>query len=68
MAEDTPHVGRDWPDDAPHKAARDVIESIADGKLTRPARTAVRKALDVADAPLTGRPRMDEALNRSVRF
>jgi hypothetical protein len=43
------------PDDAPHKAARDVIDHIASGQIVKPVREAIRKALDQADAPPTGK-------------
>lgn len=65
---DDPARPDDWPLDTAHKAAHDVIDSIARGRLTKPARQAVRRALDQAEAPLTGRPKQDHALGRALRL
>ena len=67
-ATDTPTRERIGPDDPAHRRAHDVIGDILSGKVTKPAREAVRRALDKADAPLTGRAASDAGLGRAIRF
>lgn len=60
-----PRVG---PDDSAHRSIHDAIGHILSGKVTAPARAAVRKALDTAEAPLQGRAKSDEAMGRVLRL
>lgn len=53
---------------ARHADVGRVLEHIMKGKLTKPVRDAVRKALDAADAPPSGRAAQDHALGRAIRY
>ena len=52
---DDPAPRRIGPDDPAHNSARELIEHVIADRLTKPARDAVRKALDAADAPPQGK-------------
>lgn len=58
----------DWAKDTDHKRVVDVLDSITQGKITKPARDALRKGLDKADAPLTGKAKSNDALGRAIRY
>lgn len=64
------HGPRDTSDPAypAHKAVHDVTEHLLGGRVTdAKARQGLRKALDKADAPATGRQASDGALGRALR-
>ncbi len=65
-AKPDPIKERLFPDDAIHRAARDVISGAP--SLKPNARKAVREALDRADAPPIGRKASDEAVGRAFRY
>lgn len=51
-----------------HKAVHDVTEHLLSGRVTNPkAREGLRKALDKADVPATGKTASDGALGRAIR-
>ena len=50
-----------WPQDEIHKAAADIVRAAK--HLTPAARKAVRDAIDLAEAPLTGRAAHDKAVH-----
>jgi len=52
---DDPAPRRIGPDDPAHNSARELIEHVIADRVTKPARDAVRKALDAADAPPQGK-------------
>lgn len=58
----------DWAKDTDHKRVVDVLDSITQGKITKPARDALRKGLDKAEAPLTGIDKSNDALGRAIRW
>lgn len=66
MPDDNP--APDWAKDVEHKRVADVMDSIIGGKITKPAREALRKTLDKADAAPTGRAKSDGALGRAIRY
>lgn len=69
MPNDTPTPDFHGPQDAAHKAVHEATEHLMGGRVTSPkARAGLRKALDKADAPLTGRPASDGALGRAIRM
>ena len=67
-ADDAP--ARDYlgPKDAVHDRAYEVIGDIAAGRVAKPARDALGKALEKADAPPVGRAKADAGLGRAIRF
>lgn len=69
---DEPTPKRIGPDDPAHNSARDLIDHITADRVTKPARDAVRKALDTADAPKQGKladgaHRAPEGLGKALR-
>ena len=56
------------PTDEVHEAVERVIGHIADGKVTKTGRAALRGALDKADASPTGRAASDAAIGRIARL
>jgi hypothetical protein len=56
------------PSDVIHKRANEVIDDVLAGRVVPPVRQAIRRALDTADAPLTGRKASDEGLSRAIRL
>jgi hypothetical protein len=54
------------PNDAIHKRANEVIDDVLAGRVVPPVRQAIRRALDTADAPPTGRKASDEGLGRAI--
>ncbi len=56
------------PDDPAHNTARDLIEHLTNDRVTKPARDAVRKALDAADGKIaSGAHRSPPNLGRALR-
>lgn len=56
------------PDNPGHRGVRDVLRHLQEGKTLSPAaRTALRGALDAAEAPLKGRAKSDDAVRRILR-
>ena len=66
-ADDAPARERIGPDDAAHRNVRDTIDHLLGGKVTKPAREALGKALEKADAPPTGRAASDAGIGRAIR-
>jgi hypothetical protein len=58
--EDEPKLGRDWPKDPLHEAAKQVVGGMRE--LVPDARKAMREASEKADAPVTGRAARDAAI------
>lgn len=60
-----PRIG---PDDSAHRSVHETIGHILGGKVSAPARAAVRRALDTVEALLTGRANSDTAVGRALRL
>lgn len=54
------------PNDEVHRRVEEVLGDIAAGRVVKPARKALRDAVDKADAPLTGKPAADAGLGRAI--
>lgn len=59
------HAG---PRDTIHDRAYEVAKDLVNGRITKPSRDMIRKALDKADALATGRQASDGALGRALRL
>lgn len=55
MTEDTPAADHIGPSDNAHRRVREVAEDLSAGKIVKPARDLLRKRLDAADKPDTGK-------------
>lgn len=56
-----------FPDDAAHKAVRDVMDYVGRGQVTAPARKALSDTLTNADRAPVGRAAADIGLGRAIR-